>query len=223
MELRNTGAAAADLSGKYLTDDRARKNKWAFPPGASIPPGGWLVVSPSEVSDALFPGFTPVNVRGARFYRKAPAASVPAPARVRAAPSGSAARPAVKNARALADSGRLADALGACATWISGQPLHPPAHYMHAMVLLELHDAAGALGALNRAVYLDADFVMAHLALGRLALAQGPAADAARHFSNARRLLQALPADFAVPEADGLDAGRLLDVLASLEQVETAR
>ncbi|MES2706014.1 MAG: lamin tail domain-containing protein [Verrucomicrobiota bacterium] len=53
IELHNPNpGAAADLSGMHLTDDRAVKNKWTFPAGASIPAGGYLVVFASSKNRA---------------------------------------------------------------------------------------------------------------------------------------------------------------------------
>ncbi len=45
IELRNTSAAAVDLSGWTLTDSREMPPKWTFPSGITIPPGGYLVVA----------------------------------------------------------------------------------------------------------------------------------------------------------------------------------
>ncbi len=53
IELHNPGSASADLGGMFLTDDRALKNKWAFPSGASVPPGGRLVVFASSKNRAV--------------------------------------------------------------------------------------------------------------------------------------------------------------------------
>lgn len=44
IELRNTGAAAIDLTDMSLTDDAAVPRKFVFPNGTSIPAGGYLIV-----------------------------------------------------------------------------------------------------------------------------------------------------------------------------------
>ena len=44
VELYNGGSAAIDLSGYGLSDDPAQPRKWQFPQGASIQPGGYVVV-----------------------------------------------------------------------------------------------------------------------------------------------------------------------------------
>ena len=44
LELINTGNAAADIGGYYLTDDLAQPKKWQIPTGTSIPAGGCLLI-----------------------------------------------------------------------------------------------------------------------------------------------------------------------------------
>ena len=122
--------------------------------------------------------------------------------------------------RALANQGRLADALTWCERWIAADKMDPAGHYLHAMVVLEQGDPRRAHASLQRAIYLDHDFVLAHFALGNLALRCGKSAQAAKHFSNARDLLQACRADDVLPESDGLTAGRLAETLASLTNSE---
>jgi hypothetical protein len=44
VELLNAGAEPTSLDGLYLTDDPAEPFKWAFPAGAALSPGGFLVI-----------------------------------------------------------------------------------------------------------------------------------------------------------------------------------
>jgi hypothetical protein len=44
VELYNRGAETVSLDGLYLSDAPATPRRWAFPPGTSIPPGGYLLV-----------------------------------------------------------------------------------------------------------------------------------------------------------------------------------
>ena len=44
IELKNMSAAEIDLSGMYLSDDRANPKKWQFPTGTTIAAGGYLLV-----------------------------------------------------------------------------------------------------------------------------------------------------------------------------------
>lgn len=47
IEIHNPGAAAADLTGCYLSDDATLPLKWRFPQG-TVPAGGWLLVWASD-------------------------------------------------------------------------------------------------------------------------------------------------------------------------------
>ena len=44
IELKNTSDTAIDLSGMYLSDDRAEPRKWQFPVGTTIAGGGYLLI-----------------------------------------------------------------------------------------------------------------------------------------------------------------------------------
>jgi len=66
-------------------------------------------------------------------------------------------------ARALADQGKLAEALTWCDRWIAADKLDAAGHYLRAVVLLEQGDPEQARRALQRTVYLHEDFVLAHL------------------------------------------------------------
>jgi chemotaxis protein methyltransferase CheR len=119
-------------------------------------------------------------------------------------------------ARSLANEGRLTDARTWGERWIAADKLNARAHYLHATVLQELGERELARGSLQRAVYLQPDFSLAHFALGNLARAGGFASQATRHFRNALRLLHTRPADEVLPESDGLTAARLGEIIATL-------
>ncbi len=44
IELYNPNGDSFDLTGHYLTDDLSDPTQWAFAPGTSVPPGGYLLV-----------------------------------------------------------------------------------------------------------------------------------------------------------------------------------
>jgi len=228
--------------------------------------GGWLVVSPSEASKALFPNFLNVNFPGAILFQKSdvpphteptPVLSIPMPEFVvpsieessesapltqqpEAAPSAESLyhegryaeaadmllatygeRPAEPAAfslltRALANQGKLADALTWCDRWIAADKLDAAAHYLRAVVLMEQGHLEQARASLQRALYLDHDFVLAHFALGNLARSRGKSGEADKHFANALHLLRRYRPDDLLPESDGLTAGRLAETLASI-------
>jgi chemotaxis protein methyltransferase CheR len=250
--------------------------------------GGWLAVSPSEVSQGLFADFKAVNFPGVILYQKtdvqdraprgeapppfAPiwdsaAAPVTAPAwtfdvpppvhpenevdvpeevapvelidlaeqyyregryadaeEVLLAARRSPNSPAEFSllARALANQGRLADALTWCDRWLASDKLIAAAHYLRAVVLQELGQSDQSRQSLQNAVYLQPDLILAHFAMGNLARAGGTSADASRHFANALHLLQGRPSDEPLPESDGLTAGRLTEIITSLLSIESS-
>ena len=119
-------------------------------------------------------------------------------------------------ARACANQGRLAEAAEWCERAIAADKLNPACHYLLAAIQQELGQHDSAVQSLSCALYLDADFVLAHFALGNLRLSQGRRREAERHFDNTLALLRARPHDEVLPESDGLTAGRLAEITASV-------
>jgi chemotaxis protein methyltransferase CheR len=119
-------------------------------------------------------------------------------------------------ARALADQGKLTEALAWSERWVAADKLDAAAHYLHAMILQELGEPVAARRSLQRAVYLQPDFVLAHFALGNGARGGAQSPEAHKHFENALRLLRGRPVDEVVPESDGLTAGGLMEMIAAL-------
>jgi chemotaxis protein methyltransferase CheR len=117
-------------------------------------------------------------------------------------------------ARSLADEGKLPQALIACDLWLGVDPLNAAGHFLRAVVLLELGDGPRARTDLQQAVYLDGDFVAAHLALAHLARREGRRADADRHFANAQLALAAIPPDALLPETEGITARQFAQTIA---------
>jgi chemotaxis protein methyltransferase CheR len=122
-----------------------------------------------------------------------------------------------RKARACADEGRLAEAFEWCEQAIAADKLNPAHYYLLASIEQERGQGEAAERALCRALYLEPGFALAHFALGNLCLSGGRQREARRHFANALTLLRAWPADFLLPEADGLSAGRLIEIIASVQ------
>jgi chemotaxis protein methyltransferase CheR len=122
-----------------------------------------------------------------------------------------------RKARACADQGRLAEASAWCEKAIAADKLNPAHYYLLATIEQERGQSEAAERSLGRALYLEPDFVLAHFALGNLCLSGQRYREARRHFGNALTLLRACPADALLPEADGLSAGRLVEIIASVQ------
>ncbi len=209
----------------------------------------WLIVSPSECSQEMFAGLTTVNYPDSILYQKRRLAheGVAHPSLADSAIDTSACvrtEPAITleeflespgeseqadevlgpqefswHARTLANQGQLAQSREWSERWISADRLNASARYLHAVVSQELGDRAAARASLQRAIYLQPDFALAHFALGNLARTESRGAEARRHFQNALGLLRRRPADELVPESEGLTAGRLTEIIAALPGV----
>jgi chemotaxis protein methyltransferase CheR len=246
----------------YFTPEQARRV--AANLHRALRPDGWLVVAPCEVSQTLFPQFTPVVHDGAILYRRSPdtsarrtpstghagaadglasagpsartarTAAPPRPAMAkpahhdapppRAAASAAAAEapPAARCAReakAAADQGRLSDALEWCDRWTHADKLDADAHYLRAIVLIELGRSDEARTALQRSAFLQPESPMASFALGNLERGLGHVWIAGRHFRNTLEMLDRCAATDELPHSEGITAGQLAvlvhDLLAS--------
>ncbi len=118
-------------------------------------------------------------------------------------------------ARNCADQGDLAAALSWCEQALKANRLNPAWHYLRAAILQEQDAVAEAILSLRKALYLDRDFVMAHFALGNLALRQADHRGARKHFDNVLALLEDQPPDEQLPESEGITAGRLKEIVLS--------
>jgi chemotaxis protein methyltransferase CheR len=124
-------------------------------------------------------------------------------------------------ARALANQGKLAEALNWCEQGIAADKLNASTYYLRALVLQETGAVENAVDALQRALYLQQDFVLAHFALANLARHGGRTTTAARHFANALDLLRSYPPEAVLPESDGITAARLSEIVTSLMNTES--
>jgi chemotaxis protein methyltransferase CheR len=186
----------------------------------AAPSPEWPVTLTSEKSEeepaATAASPTPVAIAASLYERGHYAEAVDTLLTSIAKCDGPDAQPFSLLARALANQGKLADALSWCDRWIGADKLDAFGHYLRAVVLQELGDHEQSRRSLQRAIYLHPEFVLAHFALGNLARSCGRNDTADKHFSNASRLLAACPADDVLPESDGLTVGRLTEIISSI-------
>jgi len=119
-------------------------------------------------------------------------------------------------AKAKANQGKLREALEWCEKALSMDKLNPPVHYLRATILLEQDKIEEARQALNRVIFLDHNFILAHYTLGNLAHLQGNRPAAVKHFTNALDLLKNYQPDDVLPESEGVSAGRLREIVTSM-------
>lgn len=174
----------------------------------------------SKASESVRPPIPPVKVPTDRrrlrtAARQAVAAAAPAPREedeeIR--------RTEAEQARLLADRGRLAEALALCAEAIARIKLDPAIHYLQATILQEMDRGDEAAAALRRAIYIDQNFAVAHFALGHLLSRQGKKRASSKHLQRARTLLRAIDPDDFPPEAEGMRAGRLIELIDRMENI----
>jgi len=118
--------------------------------------------------------------------------------------------------RVLANQGKLSDAFHWCEKAIEANKLNPGLYYLRATILSERGKMEEAAASLNKVLYLDPDFVLAHFALGNLSLLNGRYVETRKHFKNTAQLLAKYRPEEALPEADGLTAGKLSEILRSI-------
>jgi chemotaxis protein methyltransferase CheR len=123
-------------------------------------------------------------------------------------------------ARSFANAGKLDEALAWCDRTIAAAHLNPTGHFLRASILHEQGNLDEAAQAYQRALYLNPDFELAHFALGNLNSERGSHEAARRHFRHALRVLRAQKDDHILAESEGVTAGRLADIIASLLQME---
>ena len=115
--------------------------------------------------------------------------------------------------RALADQGKLPEALALCEDALASDKLDPGLHFLRAIILQELNRIDEAGVSLKRTLYLDQNFVLAHFAMGNIVLRQGKAPAAKKHFENVLTLLKERKPDEILPESEGLTAGRFREII----------
>lgn len=121
-------------------------------------------------------------------------------------------------ARVYANQGRLSEALEWCEKAITADRLNPVCYCLLATILQERDQAEEAVASLKRAIYLDPSFVLAHFALANLALRQGKLKESGKHFENVFSLLRAYRQEEILPESEGMTAGRLSEIIASMSK-----
>lgn len=125
--------------------------------------------------------------------------------------------------RRLANQGKLHEALALCEQAIHSDKLNPTLHYLQATIFQELGRLDEATATLKRAIYIDQDFVIAHFALGHLMHGRRKYREADKHLEKACALLKTCDQEKIVPESEGINAGRLLELIGKMRQVARQR
>lgn len=195
---------------------------------------GLFILSPVEVSnDLLLPLFAPVNSPAAVF-RKAQVPETPIVREATVAPCNAVGHPhhfqhapcaipdrqvstvaasPSETARALANQGKLSEALECCAQAIRADKLNAFLYFLHANILQEMGRLEDAAREFRRVIYIDNSIVLAHYSMGHLLHQQGKHQEAEKHFANACHLLSRYGQDEILPESEGISTRRLLEII----------
>jgi chemotaxis protein methyltransferase CheR len=121
--------------------------------------------------------------------------------------------------RALANQGRLGEALQLCEKTLAANKLDPGLHYLRATIFQEQNLVGEAVACLRQALYLEPNWVMAHFALGNLMLRQNNLRAAKKSFANVLDILGPSPREDVLPEAEGLTVGRFREIVQATIQM----
>lgn len=119
-------------------------------------------------------------------------------------------------AKSYANLGNLEAARDWCDQLISLDIINPRWYYLKATIEQEKTRDKEAIQALKQAIFLDPEFIMAHMALGNILKQHGKSEDSKRCYANASQLLSGRDRDDIVPDSDGLTVGQLLNIVRSL-------
>jgi len=115
--------------------------------------------------------------------------------------------------RTYANQGKLDDAVQLCKKAVAADKLNPGLHYLYATILQEHHQLEDAKESLQRALYLDPNFVLAHYSLGKIYQRLGNAKSAAKCAENVLAILETCGNDDILFESEGLTAGRFKEMI----------
>ncbi len=118
--------------------------------------------------------------------------------------------------------GKFEEAKESCEKALLLDKHHTQTRYLSACILLELQQPRDAAFALKQCLYLDARFIPALFALGRLAHRKGNISEAHHYFDKALSLLAPLPPAHQVPGMEKpLTVGRLKEIIEGMKQIDS--
>ena len=76
---------------------------------------------------------------------------------------------------------------------------------------------AEAEDALRKALYLEPTHILSHFLMGSILARLGKESKARKHFKNVYELLSAYKDDAVIPESEGMTAGRMKEIVHSMQ------
>jgi len=121
-------------------------------------------------------------------------------------------------ARIYANLGKLDKALESCEKAIAEEKLHAGYHYLMATILQELGRTEDAVVSFKITLYLDTRFTLAYVALGNISRKSGRHKESVKHFENALALLSSRRPEDTLPESEGINEERLIEIIKTMQQ-----
>lgn len=122
--------------------------------------------------------------------------------------------------KAYANLGRLEEALIWAERLVATEKLNADYHYFQGTILQEKGDLEEAISAMQRALFLNPKFALAHFSLGNLALKRGKLKESQKHYITVSRILSEYGADEMVPSSEGMTAGKLMNIIQAMTRQE---
>jgi tetratricopeptide (TPR) repeat protein len=116
-------------------------------------------------------------------------------------------------ANALANLGKLNEAIDLFKQCISEDPTNKYTYFMYALTLSELNKYEECEKALRKTLFLDHEFVPGHFQLGLLLIKNKQQDAGLKSLRNALVIAQAKEPRLMIPGSQGLDYGRLAEIL----------
>jgi len=116
-------------------------------------------------------------------------------------------------AKACSNQGKFSKAIEWCEKEIAINKFNPGCYYLLALIFQEQGEIEEAISSINRSIYLDPDYVLAHYTMGNIILRKGNFKKAEKHFDNALSILNTYKQEEILPESDGISAGRLIEII----------
>ena len=189
---------------------------------ASLVPGGWLFLGPSDPNVSAYADFEVHVTPSGLVYRRssslfprtrsslAPPLPAATPSRVLDASSVAhlmqpvAASTLPDDIRATWNARGPEAALSLCETALQRSETSLELHHLHGLLLWELQRHSEAAAAMRRVLYLDRDNAIAHFGLANLLERQGAWAGARRSYQNVLDVCATLAPDAPVPLGEGI-------------------
>ncbi len=120
-------------------------------------------------------------------------------------------------AKTKANLGKLNEAAILCDEALTTDKTNENLHYLKATISQELGNDEAALASLNRAIYMNQNFVLAHFLSGNICLKMGKKTNGMNHFKNATTILSKMGKDEILPESDGITVERFKEIINSIK------